>query len=58
VNLAVAAQANLIVSRDKDLLDLGNPARPESTEFHRRFPTLRILEPVQFLLELDAAEKQ
>jgi len=58
VNLAVAAQADLIVSRDKDLLDLVNPSRPESIEFHRRFPTLRILEPVQFLRELDAAQRQ
>jgi putative PIN family toxin of toxin-antitoxin system len=58
VNLAVAAQADLIVSRDKDLLDLANPARSESLEFHRRFPTLRILEPVQFLRELDAARKE
>jgi putative PIN family toxin of toxin-antitoxin system len=58
VNLAVAANADLIVSRDKDLLDLGNPSRPESIEFHSRFPSLRILEPVQFLRELDAAQKQ
>lgn len=58
VNPAVAAQADLIVSRDKDLLDLANPSRPESMEFHRRFPTLRILEPVQFLRELDAPQKQ
>jgi putative PIN family toxin of toxin-antitoxin system len=58
VNLAVAAQADLIVSRDKDLLDPVNPSRPESIEFHRRFPTLRILEPVQFLRELDAAQRQ
>lgn len=56
VNLALAAMANLIVSRDRDLLDLGDPARPESIEFRRRFPTLRILQPVQFLRELDAAQ--
>jgi putative PIN family toxin of toxin-antitoxin system len=55
VNLALAARADLIVSRDKDLLDLGHTMRPEAIEFRRLFPTLRILEPVQFLRELDAA---
>jgi putative PIN family toxin of toxin-antitoxin system len=57
VNLAVVAQASLIVSRDRDLLDLGDLTRQEAIEFHRLFPTLRILEPVQFLRELDAAQR-
>jgi putative PIN family toxin of toxin-antitoxin system len=57
VNLAVAARANLIVSRDKDLLDLADATRLEAIEFHRQFPTLRILEPVQFLRELDSVSR-
>jgi uncharacterized protein len=57
VNLALAANANLIVSRDRDLLDLADTTRPEAIEFRRQFPTLRILEPVQFLRELDAARR-
>jgi putative PIN family toxin of toxin-antitoxin system len=57
VNLALAANANLIVSRDRDLLDLADLTRQEAVEFHRLFPTLRILEPVQFLRELDEAAR-
>jgi putative PIN family toxin of toxin-antitoxin system len=52
VNLAVAAKADLIVSRDKDLLDLVDPTRPEAAEFQSRFPRLRILDPPAFLREL------
>lgn len=49
VNLALAADAKWIVSRDKDLLDLTDPTKPESAEFHARFPLLRILSPTAFL---------
>jgi putative PIN family toxin of toxin-antitoxin system len=52
VNLALAADARLIVSRDADLLDLMNVAKPEAAEFQRRFPALRILDPVNFLREV------
>lgn len=56
VNLALAASATLIVSRDRDLLDLMDASRPEGGEFHRRFPALRILDPVQFLRQAREAE--
>jgi putative PIN family toxin of toxin-antitoxin system len=56
VNLALATHARLIVSRDKDLLDLMKPDLPEAADFQHQFPTLRILDPVQFLRELDAAQ--
>lgn len=56
VNLALAANAKLIVSRDKDLLHLMDVGRPEGVEFQRKFPNLRILEPVAFLREIDVAE--
>jgi putative PIN family toxin of toxin-antitoxin system len=52
VNLALAADAKLIVTRDKDLLDLMDPTKPEAAEFQRRFPSLRILDPVAFLREI------
>ncbi len=52
VNLALAAGARLIVSRDADLLDLMDPTRPEAAEFQKRFPSLRILDPVGFLREV------
>ena len=52
VNLALAADAKLIVSRDTDLLDLMDATKPEAAEFQRRFPLLRILEPVAFLRDI------
>jgi len=51
VNLALAAEATVIVSRDKDLLSLMESGRPEAAAFQVRFPFLRILDPVQFLKE-------
>lgn len=47
VNLAVAAGASYLVSRDKDLLDLMT-----DPSFRQRFPTLTILDPVVFLHEI------
>jgi len=52
VNLALAADAKLIVSRDKDLLDLMDAAKPEAAEFQKRYPALRILSPVGLLREI------
>jgi putative PIN family toxin of toxin-antitoxin system len=52
VNLALAADATLIVSRDRDLLDLMDAAKPEADAFQARFPALRILDPIQFLREV------
>jgi uncharacterized protein len=49
VNLAIAAGANLITSRDGDLLRLMEEKRPEAQELRRRFPQLRILAPEQVL---------
>jgi putative PIN family toxin of toxin-antitoxin system len=51
VNLALAADAKLIVSRDKDLLELMDVSKPGARDFQLRFPTLRILDPVTFLRE-------
>lgn len=49
INLAVAAGADFIVSRDKDLLDLMTGYSIECKEFRRRFRPLRVVEPVEFL---------
>jgi predicted nucleic acid-binding protein len=54
VNAAITANARLIVSRDRDLLDLMDPARPEGQTFQTRFPALRIIDPVALLRELEA----
>jgi uncharacterized protein len=53
VNLAMAAQARLIVSRDRDLLDLMDPATADARDFQARFPTLRVTDPLTLLRELE-----
>jgi putative PIN family toxin of toxin-antitoxin system len=55
INLALAAEAAFVVSRDNDLLALMDPADPAGRDFLQRFPTLRILTPPAFLATLDAA---
>jgi putative PIN family toxin of toxin-antitoxin system len=49
VDLAVAGNARLIVSRDKHLLNLMNPSKPGSFEFRARFPNLVVLQPEKLL---------
>lgn len=58
VNLALASDSKLVVSRDKDLLCLMDGARVEGADFQARFPGLRILDPVEFLRELDRSQDQ
>jgi putative PIN family toxin of toxin-antitoxin system len=52
VNLALKAEARLIVSRDRHLLMLSDASRKEGQEFQARFPGIRVLDPVKFLREL------
>ena len=52
IDLAVAANAKLVVSRDKDLLSLGDPTREKGAELSSRFPGLRILTPPELLQSL------
>lgn len=52
VNLALAAKARLITSRDRDLLDLMDISRPEGKAFMERFPDLRILTPELLLFHV------
>jgi putative PIN family toxin of toxin-antitoxin system len=52
VNLAVTADAKLIVSRDRHLLNLNNPAKPWSADFRARFRDLQIITAEQFLAEI------
>jgi putative PIN family toxin of toxin-antitoxin system len=49
VNLALASGANLITSRDADLLRLMDQTRAEAREFCERFPGLQILPPEKIL---------
>ena len=47
INLAIAAGAKYLVSRDKDVLDLA-----KDSDFQSRFPDLTILDPAAFLQEV------
>jgi predicted nucleic acid-binding protein len=54
VDLAVAVDARLIVSRDKDLLSLRDTATAEGLDFVTRFPSLSILTPPEALQLIEA----
>jgi uncharacterized protein len=52
LNLALEVDADYLVTRDKDLLDLMREETPEGSAFRSRFPGLTILDPVAFLQRL------
>ena len=52
IDLAVAADARLITSRDNDLLDLMDAATPAGRDFRGRFPQIEILPPPDLLARL------
>jgi putative PIN family toxin of toxin-antitoxin system len=54
VNLAIACDAMLIVSRDKDLLDLMNDANVEGKQLRNLYPMFQVLTPPQFLATIRA----
>jgi putative PIN family toxin of toxin-antitoxin system len=56
INLAVAAGADFIVSRDKDLLDLMTGHADECKEFRQRFRPLRVIEPDELLRLMEERE--
>ncbi len=56
INLAVAAGANFIISRDRDLLDLMTGYTSECKEFRQRFRSLKVIEPIGFLKLLEESE--
>jgi putative PIN family toxin of toxin-antitoxin system len=49
LNLAIETEANYVVSRDKDLLDLMTGYNDECKEFRQRFRSLTVIEPIEFL---------
>ena len=57
ISLAVAGQAQYLVTRDRDLLDLAEQATPEARELQRVHPGLKILAPLMFLWELAAVRE-
>lgn len=58
INLAVEAEADYIVSRDKDLLDLMTGHTDECKDFRRRFRPLRVVDPLEFLKEVRRLESE
>ena len=53
IDLAAAAGADLLVSRDDDLLSLATDHSVVAKEFRQRFTGLRVMTPVRFLEECD-----
>ncbi|MCL2648674.1 MAG: hypothetical protein FWD61_17005 [Phycisphaerales bacterium] len=51
INLALATRSQLVVSRDKHLLNLMDQTHEEARDFVKRFPGLWIIEP-QILLQM------
>ena len=51
VNLAIAANAKLIVSSDKHLLNLNNPLKPWSQAFREQYSDVKILRSSEYLDE-------
>jgi len=52
INLIAAVDADYLVTRDKDLLDLRSGHDLTAKQFRQRFPRLSVLNPVDFLNEL------
>ena len=52
INLAVAARASYLVSRDTDVLDLARHDNPDGARLRVHSPELRVMGPVSFLAEL------
>ncbi len=52
INLAIAAEASYLVSRDSDVLDLANPNNADGVRLRHHAQRLQILEPLSFLAEM------
>jgi uncharacterized protein len=52
INLAIITAADYLVRRDADLLDLGRDSDVDGERLRRHSPRLRVLDPVEFLVEL------
>ena len=49
LNLAIAENADYLVSRDNDLLDLAKPDNSDGLRLRQEAPNLRIVDPIEFL---------
>ena len=57
INVAVEAEASYIVSHDQDLLDFMTGHTDECKDFRRRFRSLKIIEPAEFLRTVVVKER-
>ncbi len=58
INLAAAAGAAYIISRDADLLDLMTGFDEESKNFRQKFRLLKVIEPLEFLKIVEEKTKE
>ena len=58
LNLAIETEAIFLVSRDNDLLDLMTDFTDEAKDFRRRYRDIKVLNPVQFLEEIQKLESE
>lgn len=54
IDLAIATDSELVVSRDKDLLARSVPSDPAGQNFMARFPNIAVTTPVDLLARLEA----
>ena len=52
LNLALASEADFLVSRDRDILDLAHPNDADGKRLRALSPKLRVVEPLEFLREV------
>jgi putative PIN family toxin of toxin-antitoxin system len=58
LNLAIETEANFLVSRDKDLLDLMTGYNEEGKDFRQRFRSVIVIEPFAFLKEVRRSQSE
>lgn len=56
IDLAAAARADYLISRDRDLLSLSTDRSLLGKQFRQRYPRLRVLDPVAFLVIMASGE--
>jgi len=58
LNLAIDVAADYLVSRDRDLLDLMTGNGDECKDFRRRFGSIKVMGPVEFLKSVELEESK
>lgn len=55
LNLAIVVNANYLVSKDRDLLDLMTTSTDIARQFRSRYPFLRVMKAAEFVTTLESA---